>query len=231
MMKLISKTNEKIVFITDMNISLANALRRSVNEIPTLAVDEVDIHKNDSALYDEIIAHRIGLIPLKNEKLKAGQTVSLKLSVEGREVLSKDLGKEVVYSDMPIVYLGEGQALEVVARARVGIGKEHAKYTPGLIYYRYLTELEVTKDGEKHKELAELYPHIFEFDGKLKVRDNLQCDLDESDLVDFKGIKVTQTGQLVFTIESWGQMKAEEVFAEAVKALESNLKDLSKELK
>jgi DNA-directed RNA polymerase subunit D len=231
MMKLISKTPEKIVFITDMDISLANALRRSVNEIPTLAVDEVDIHKNDSALYDEIIAHRIGLVPLKNEKLKAGQTVSLKLAVEGREVLSKDLGKEVVYGEMPIVYLGEGQELEVVARARVGIGKEHAKYTPGLIYYRHLTELKISKEGEKHKELAESYPHIFEFDGKLKVKDDMQCDLDQSDFIDFKGIEATQTGQLVFTVESWGQMKAEEIFTEAVKAVEGNLKDLSKELK
>ena len=70
-MKLIEqdKENGKIMFETDMSIELANALRRSVNDVLVLAIDEVDIYKNDSALYDEIIAHRLGLIPLKNQKI------------------------------------------------------------------------------------------------------------------------------------------------------------------
>ena len=67
MIKIIKKSDDKIIFNTDMSISLLNALRRSVNEIPILAIDSLEISKNDSALYDEIIAHRVGLIPLKNE--------------------------------------------------------------------------------------------------------------------------------------------------------------------
>ncbi len=59
-----------------MAIELANALRRSVDEIPVLAINEVDIYKNDSALYDEIIAHRLGLIVLKNQKLKEGKAIN-----------------------------------------------------------------------------------------------------------------------------------------------------------
>ena len=70
MIKIINKTNEKLSFKTDMSISLANAIRRSVNYIPLLAVDSLEISKNDSALYDELIAHRVGLVPLKNENLK-----------------------------------------------------------------------------------------------------------------------------------------------------------------
>jgi DNA-directed RNA polymerase subunit D len=231
MIKIIKKTPEKVIFTTDMDIGLANALRRSVNEIPIMAIDEVDIYRNDSALYDEIIAHRIGLIPLKNQKLKEGEVVQFKLNVEGREVVSQDLGKEVIYQNMPIVLLGEEQGLEVVAKAKVGTGKEHAKFIPGLVFYRYLSKIEIAKEGEKHKELAELYPHIFEFDGKLKVKDELQCDLDEEDIMNFKGITIKQTDQLVFTIESWGQIKAEEIFNEMIKALESNLKDAAKDLK
>lgn len=231
MIKIISKTPEKIEFIADADISLANALRRSVYEIPVLAVDEVDLYRNDSALYDEIVAHRIGLIPLKNQKLKEGETVEMKLSVEGREVLSSDLGKEVVYPDMPIVLLNADQGVEVVAKAKVGKGKDHAKFIPGLVYYRYLTKVSISKDGEKHKELAELYPAIFEFDGKLKIKNEYQCDLDESDVTDFKGISIEQTDQLVFTIESWGQMKADEIFNETIKALQKNLTEFSKELK
>jgi DNA-directed RNA polymerase subunit D len=231
MIKMLKKTPEKVEFVADMDIALANALRRSVNEVPVLAMDEVDIYRNDSALYDEVIAHRIGLVPLKHQKLKEGETVQYKLNVEGREVLSKDLGKDVIHGEMPIVLLNGEQGLEVVARARVGIGKEHAKFCPGLVFYRNLTKIQISKDGEKHKELAELYPAIFEFDGKLKVKDEYQCDLDDEDVKDFKGISIEQTGQIVFNIESWGQMKAEEIFNELIKALGSNLKDLSKEIK
>ena len=43
------KKQGKISFITDMSISLANAIRRSVLEIPIMAIDEVEIIKNDSA--------------------------------------------------------------------------------------------------------------------------------------------------------------------------------------
>ena len=46
-----NKEEQKISFITDMSISLANAIRRSVLEIPIMAIDGVDISKNDSALY------------------------------------------------------------------------------------------------------------------------------------------------------------------------------------
>jgi len=51
-MKIIQKTREKVIFSCEIEESLANALRRSIDEIPILAVDEVEIHKNDSVLYD-----------------------------------------------------------------------------------------------------------------------------------------------------------------------------------
>ena len=59
-----NKEKKKFSFTTDMQIDLANAIRRSVLEIPVMAIDEVEIIKNDSALYDEILAHRIGMIPI-----------------------------------------------------------------------------------------------------------------------------------------------------------------------
>ena len=68
-----NKNSEKLNFKTKIGISLANAIRRSVNNIPVLAIDSIEISKNDSALYDEMIAHRMGLVPLKNEKLKLGK--------------------------------------------------------------------------------------------------------------------------------------------------------------
>lgn len=247
MINSVEKTEEKIMFQTDMEIGLANAIRRSVNDIPVLAIDEVDIYKNDSALYDEIIAHRCGLIPLKNEKLIEGGKcsckekgcpkcmVQLKLKSIGdkgkTEVLAKEFGKLVVYGEMPIVLLEKGQELELVAKAKVGRGKEHAKYSPGLVYYRILNKIEISPEGEKHSELAELYPKIFEFDGKLKIKNLWECDLDEEEIKEFKGIEIIPTKELVFLIESWGMIEGGEIFMGSVKAIEDNLKELEKALK
>ncbi len=231
MMKQIEKNEARVVFSVDMNVTLANAIRRSVGEIPILAIDEVDIYKNDSALYDQIIAHRFGLIPLKNQKLGEGKNLTLKLKAKGGEVLAGEFGKEVVYPDMPIVLLEKGQELEVVARATQGIGKEHAKFMPGLVYYKYLNEIKIDKDGEKHTELAELYPDVFEFNEKLEVKDVWKCDLEQEDIKDFKGITIMPTDELVFVIESWGQIDAKDIFLESVKSLKNNLAELSKKIK
>jgi len=235
-MKSIENTPEKVTLITDINISLANAIRRSVGEVPILAVDEVDIYKNDSALYDEIIAHRIGLIPLKNQKMKGDQTVEMKLAAKGKddsfEVLAGGLGEEVVNSETPIVLLREGQELELVARARSGIGKDHARFSPGVIFYKHLADIKLTADGEKQTGLAELFPRVFEVSGgSLNVKSAIECDLDEEDLKDYPGVKISFNDDLVFSIESWGQIKAKEIFTEACKALKSNLSEISKALK
>ena len=235
-MEIIEKNNGKVVFITDMSTTLANAIRRSASEIPILAIEEADIYKNDTALYDEIIAHRLGLIPLKNQKVKEGEAIELKLKAKGKgertEVLSGALGEEVVYSDMPIVLLEDGQELEIVARAKAGKGKDHARYSPGLVFYKHLAKVKISGDGEKQTELAELYPQAFEVvGGKLKVKDATKCDLEQEDLKEYPGITIELKDELVFSIESWGQIDAKEIFNGACKALKANLADVSKALK
>ncbi len=231
MIETIQKTPEKIVLITDMEICLANAIRRSVNEIPIVAVEDVDIYKNDSALYDPIIAHRIGLIPLKQEKLRGSKTPQLKLSVVGGEVLSKELGKDVAYEEIPIVLLGKNQELELVAKCKTGFGREHSKFSPGLFYYRHLPSIQISGEGEKQSELAEIYPKVFEFNEKLKVKNEWACEIDSLDIEKFRGVEINFTKNLVVFIESWGQIKVEDIFIEAMGALKDNLTELSKELK
>ena len=223
---------ERIAFESDMNLSLANAIRRSLNKIEILAIDEVDIYKNDSALYDQIIAHRMGLVPLKNQKIKKGQKIELKLKAKGDGlVLSSALGDIVVYGEIPIVSLGKEQELEVVAKCGIGIGKDHAKYCPGLIYYRVLPKIVISSEGEKNKELANLYPKVFEFDGKLKIKNEFECDLDSEDVSSFKGIEIKPTEKIVMFIESWGQILAKEIFTESIIVLQNNLNDLLKVIK
>jgi DNA-directed RNA polymerase subunit D len=214
MIKLIEKSEEKIAFNTDMPVSLANAIRRSVNYIPTLAIDSVEISKNDSALYDEVIGHRLGLLPLKNEDLKMPSecdcgkeegcgkcSMKFKLSMGGPCVVYSDQisPKGNILYKMPITMLGEGQELEFVAVARMGLGKNHAKYIPGLFNYRYSEDLEKDDDVSFNKIIEES--------------------------------KKEENKELRVLIESWGTMPAKKIFTNAVEVLDKEIGVLIKKVK
>jgi len=238
-MELIKKEENGMVFISEIDISLANAIRRSVGEIPILAIFETDIYKNDSALYDEIISHRLGLVPLKNQKLKSGDSFELKLNVktkngERKDVLSGDLGDDVVYPEMPIVLLENGQELKLVAKANVGLGINHSRYFPGLLYYKHFPKIKISSEGEKHVELANRFADVFEVsdNGKLKVKGEAFCDLDSEGFEKYPGIEVSfSDNKLAFFIESWGQIDSSEIYRGACKALKSNLSKVLKVIK
>jgi DNA-directed RNA polymerase subunit D len=134
--------------------AFANAFRRAmIGEVPTLAIEDVRIYDNTSAFFDEMLAHRLGLIPIKTDLSTystqenctcggagcPGCTVTFTLSVEGpKTVLSSDLIPQdpkatPVYDNIPIVKLTKGQKLVVEARAVLNTGREHAKWQPTLV--------------------------------------------------------------------------------------------------
>jgi DNA-directed RNA polymerase subunit D len=140
--------------LTGASPAFANAFRRAmIGEVPTLAIEDVRIYDNTSAFFDEMLAHRLGLIPIKTdlstystkEKCSCGGAgcpgckVTFTLSVEGpKTVLSSDLipqdpNATPVYDNIPIVKLTKGQKLVIEAHAILNTGREHAKWQPTLV--------------------------------------------------------------------------------------------------
>lgn len=185
-----------MIFEAGASSSLINAIRRYVLEVPTLAIDEIEVFKNDSPLYDEMIAHRLGLITIKMSKsLSEKNTPRFKLSVKKEgTVHAKDLrgGMDVIFPNTPITVLGKGQELEIVAETKIGKGKEHSKFSPGIIFYREAGDI----DGDKE---------------------------DSSD-------SKKNSGDLVITVESFGQMGVKDIFLDSVKELKKDLTEFSKKV-
>ncbi|MHA1480550.1 MAG: DNA-directed RNA polymerase subunit D, partial [Candidatus Thorarchaeota archaeon] len=63
---IIHKDKNDIHFLIEgPDVAFANALRRTMlTRLPAMAIDEVLILENTSVMYDEMIAQRLGLIPI-----------------------------------------------------------------------------------------------------------------------------------------------------------------------
>lgn len=240
-MKIIENTKEKLSFTIEGNESLANAIRRSVLEIPVLAIDEVEFYKNDGVLYDEMLALRLGLVPLKNEDLDfvedckckgkgcSNCNISLKLEAKGPITVTSGMlkGKAgVVYEEIPITELEKDQEISLTAKAIVGKATQHAKFSPGLVYYSFTPIIEKVSDV-KGKKIIEVSEKEF---SEIKKLDKIARDyLDENvkcgnELIYVKANKE----EILFTIESWGQITPKEIFLKAINVLEKNLKEIAK---
>eukprot|EP00899_Mesostigma_viride_P025952 jgi/Mesvir1/6541/Mv16802-RA.1 len=67
-----SLTDDTMVFdLVGIDVALANAFRRIlIAEVPTMAVEKVFIMNNTSILQDEVLSHRLGMVPIKVDPRK-----------------------------------------------------------------------------------------------------------------------------------------------------------------
>lgn len=234
--------------------SYVNTLRRlAMNEVPVMAIETVEFSKNNSILYDEVISHRLGLIPLttdlqgysmKEVHGEAGNPATeaklvLKISkakdghvVTAGDFTSSDPKIKPVHSGMPIVKLIEGQDLELIATAELGLGKEHMKWSPCLAYYRHFPKITITKQPKNTKAVMERYPGVFELKGeKLQTTADGEYKLADVDL-DFEDgeVKVEYGDDYIFIVESWGQLPAAAIIEYALHLYDQQLEAFAKAL-
>ncbi len=247
----LSKSDQKIEFVlSDTTPAFANALRRAmISEVPTLAVDYVDILDNTSVLFNEVLAHRIGLMPLEFESGKLNKVEDCKCEGKGCGlcqvvlalektgpcmVYSKDFksaNKDVkpVDGDIVIAELLENQSLKLEATARLGTGREHAKWQAAVVGYQYYPDVEVSNQAKAKK---------FASDNKLEFL-NSKLEVEDARTIDVIGTKDPEGSfeikgnpkKFVFTVETISGLGVSDIVLQALNVLEEKATEFRKQLK
>jgi DNA-directed RNA polymerase subunit D len=217
-MKLVVRelTDTRCSFSVDgVRPDMVNALRRTlIADVPKMAIDEVEFHMgpirdeegneydSNSALFDEMIAHRLGMVPIPTdldhftfrdqcECKGAGCphcTIIYVLNKKGPcTVYSGDLQPlgditlKIKEELIPVVKLKEKQALLIYATAVLGKGSDHAKWQPVTVCgYKYYPKVNVKSDCCYDPEAcaASCPRGVLAIEkGKVVVKDLEKCDL------------------------------------------------------
>ena len=130
---------------------------------------------------------------------------------------------DVVYEKIPITTLSNEQELQLTAFIRAGRGSEHSKFSPGLVFYRNVSE--ITLDKDIYNEIKGIFP---ENDAKEKGNKITIIDNRKKEVLDFcegaaskrgRKAEVVTKNELVMTIESFGQIDADDIFKRSIDAL------------
>ncbi len=253
-LKVIKKDEQKLVLLLKgADEAFANTLRRFIlSELPTLAIKRVTFTQNSSALFDEMLAHRLGMLPLITDlesytqpekctckgagcaKCQVAFTLKAEgpLTVYASDLKGQDPKVKPVFGKMPIVKLLKGQELEFEAIASLGTGKEHGKFSPGHAYYKGYPKITIEKVKDP-EHIAKLCPTaVFANEGKqLKVLDAEKCILcnacvEENDPKG--GITVeASTTDFLFYIESYGKLPCAQILETALDMFDEKLDGLN----
>jgi len=261
--RILEKTD--LTAIEGADTPFVNALRRiMLSEVPSMAIDEVVVIENSSMLHDEILAHRLGLIPLKTDldtynlpeecpcKSEFGCNlcrVALTLEAEAKEntttVYSRDLHSEnpdiIPVSDkIPIAKLAPDQKIKLEAYARLGKGKDHAKWQPvSNCTYRYMPKIRIDERRcDVCEECVEICPKrvLVSAEKRIEVRNINECTLCQ-DCVDAcpkkpPAIQIEwDKSTFILDIESTGALPVERIMLEALNIIDRKSEEFVKQLK
>jgi len=255
MLKKDKKTGRATFLLKNTTAAFVNSIRRTIiDAVPTMAIEEVEFRKNGSVLYDEILAHRLGLVPLKTD-LKAyvlpadckceGErcarcTLKLTLKTKGpgtvyaSDLKPKDPKIKPVYPKMPIVKLLKGQELELEATAMLGEGKDHVKFSPGLVWFNKEPKITINNKAELIEKNKEKYPiEIFDKNGKISADLIIDNNLvDACDGVCDELVKVEYNDKnFIVHVEPWGQLTPAEMVSNAAVIFTEMLTEFETKLK
>ncbi len=258
--KIIEKTDLYLRAIVDgVTPPLINSLRRVlISEVPVLAIDDVIILDNTSVLYDEVLAHRLAMIPIKTDLKKLPKIeeceqelvdpslcqVRFELNVEAKEpmvVYSRDLRSDdpevrPVYEDIPIVKLVPGQKIVLEAYAKLGRARNHAKWQAGLAAYYYYPRVSVVgKAVDRCRVCLEVCDGAMEIkdDGSILINDVLKCSFNKWKTCEqvCPVIKVDwDENKYVFWAESFGNMPIDDMVREGFRILKGKFQEFVNEL-
>lgn len=168
--------------------------------------------------------------------------------------LSQDEQDDLQDEGIAIVKMGPGQRLKLKAVARMGIAKEHAKWSPvAVATYRFWPNITVNEEQvatlsmEQKQELCDVCSdRILEIDdvtGSIKaVEDAWDNATFTEDLQQYQeSIKkrkedddfvtvVPSTDKFIFSVESTGAMDADEIVMSALNVLKERLNYLAQEV-
>jgi len=222
---LVEKENVVKVLLKGTNAAFVNGLRRQIMaHVPVLAIEDVHIYDNNSAMHDEMLAQRLGLIPLRmdSKKYKEGDIVKLVLEKEGpgtvysRDIKSTDPKIEPAALNVPLTKLVEGQKVKIEMDAVVGIGKTHSKWQPAIVSYQEMPSITGdTKDKAYKADMLEMLIDEKQRDIILKEGQHIAYDPET----------------FIFTIESHGNLTAKELFEVAAEKLREKTEEFRRELK
>jgi len=252
--KVVSLDEETIRFLVEgVGVAFANALRRTmVSEVPMMVVEDIFYFDNSSLVSDEVLAHRVGLVPLKTNlesyvlpedcdceaelgcpKCRAVLTMDVEAGEDTVTVYSGDLIPEdtsiaPVSSRIPLAKLAPGQAIKFEAYAQLGQGKVHAKWSPvSMCVYQNVALVEVEDEAAAKKCVESCGDGIATLDGdKLKIIDIQGFEKHHPcrELVSHEEImQGLKKDEFLFTVESTGGLPPERIVKEAVKILKGKL--------
>lgn len=232
-----------------------NSIRRVLlAEVPKLAIQHVVLYDNNSGLFDEMIAHRLGLLPVPTDPdafnfrdacVCGGQgcpncTVRFTLSKEGPgTVYSEDLQPEnpkfaIADPKIPVLELLKGQRVILEAEAVLGRGREHAKWQPVHgVGYSYVVTLKGGKAAEEAirgvvKACPIDSPRVAR--GKFEIEDasgHVSLCAACLDGVERAGVPVRHDDtRFVFGFETDGSLTARQALLKAIEILKASVEEL-----